>query len=233
MLAINETVAIIPARGGSKGLPGKNIVDICGRPLVVWSIRQALAANCIDSVWVSSDSNEILDVAACAGAEIIQRPHELSGDNATSESAWLHALDVIAKQGRTVGLVFGLQATSPIREPEDFDNAFKLFREKKLDSLFSSMKIEDHLIWSEGQDSDFLSETYDYRVRQRRQEMNQKYLENGSFYIFKPDNLRRLNNRLGGRIGTYAMEKYKSQQIDEVEDVKLCQVLMKGYGLDQ
>ena len=230
---MTETVAIIPARGGSKGIPGKNLVDICGRPLVEWSIRQANAAACIDSVWVSSDSDEILDVAARAGAETIRRPQGISGDEATSESAWLHALDAIAGQGRSVALAFGMQATSPVREPQDLDDAFKLFHQNKLDSLFSSMKIEDYLVWSAEADGEFQSDSYDYRVRQRRQEMGQKYLENGSFYIFRPDDLRRLNNRLSGRIGTFAMDKYKSHQIDEVDDIKLCQTIMKGYGLDQ
>ncbi|MDV7340802.1 acylneuraminate cytidylyltransferase family protein [Terasakiella sp. A23] len=230
---MSETVAIIPARGGSKGIPGKNIIEICGRPLIEWSIRQALQAQTIDSVWVSSDSEEILEVARKAGAETIVRPADISGDQATSESAWIHALDEIEKTGQSVDWAFGLQATSPVREPHDFDHAFAALKENGWDSLFSSVKIEDYLVWSETEDGGMESQSYDYRSRQRRQEMLQKYLENGSFYIFRPEDIRKYDNRLSGKIGTFAMEKYKSQQIDERGDMEICQSLMKGHGLDR
>src|SRR3990172_8734101 len=103
------TVVIILARGGSKGIPRKNIIDFCGKPLMAWTIEQCLAARGVDSVWVSSDSEEILDVGSAYGAYPIQRPEELSGDMATSESGWLHALEVIEKIVGTVDLVLAPQ----------------------------------------------------------------------------------------------------------------------------
>ncbi|NVK18611.1 MAG: acylneuraminate cytidylyltransferase family protein [Methylocystaceae bacterium] len=230
---MGKVVAVIPARGGSKGIPGKNLISVCGRPLLEWSIRQALAATCIESVWVSSDSDEILEVSKNAGAKTIKRPDDISHDTATSESAWIHALDVIEENEGEVTWAFGLQATSPIREAHDFDNAYDALMKNNWDSLFSSIKIEDYLVWSETSQGSLQSDSYDYRSRQRRQDMMQKYLENGSFYLFRPEDIRHFNNRLSGKIGTYAMEKYKGQQIDDLGDIEICQSLMRGHGLDK
>lgn len=230
---MGTTVAIIPARGGSKGIPKKNLVKLCGRPLLVWSILQAHGCSAIHSVWVSSDSEEILEVAQQAGARIIVRPPEIAGDEASSESAWLHALDVIESEGVDVGQVVGMQATSPIRESSDISKALAQFERDGLDSLLSCCEIEDFFMWSYGSDGRPEGVNHDYRNRRRRQLIEKRYLENGSFYIFKPSILRHYKNRLGGKIGLYVMEKYKIFQIDSPEDISLCEVIMRGYGLDK
>ena len=103
---VKRIVAVIPARGGSRGIPGKNLVDFCGKPLVAWSIEQARASRRIAETYVSSDSAEILAVAERYGAVPIERPAHLSGDAASSESAWRHALDLIESDGRTVDLMW-------------------------------------------------------------------------------------------------------------------------------
>lgn len=224
------TIAVIPARGGSSGIPKKNILNLCGKPLIGWSIEHARKARMIDSVWVSSDSSEILGIARRFGAEIIERPAELSNDNATSESAWLHALDVIEAQGIEVDLIVAMQATSPLREPLDLDNALAKFKQEDLDSLFSCCEVEDFFVWKLQQDGRPSGVNHDYKNRQRRQNLEKRYLENGSFYVFTPHVLRTLNNRLGGRIGIYVMEKYKMFQIDNPQDIVLCEIIMRGYG---
>jgi CMP-N,N'-diacetyllegionaminic acid synthase len=228
-----STVAIIPARGGSKGILRKNLISIAGCPLVVWSIRQALAARAIDSVWVSSEDKEILDVAARYGANTIPRPAELSSDEASSESAWLHALETIEHLGHFVDCVVGMQPTSPLRSPDDLDNGIKVFRDNQCDSVLSVVEIEDFFIWRHDNSSTPKPINYDLDFRQRRQSIERQYLENGSFYIFKPDLLRKKNNRLGGKIGMTVMSKHKMFQIDSPEDIPLCEVLMTGYGLDR
>lgn len=223
-------VAIIPARGGSKGIPRKNIIEFCGRPLLAWSVRQAKSVPAISSVWVTSDDQEILDCAVNEGASTILRPDEISGDAATSESAWVHAVTEISAQQR-IDLVVGMQATSPLREPLDIANAIDLFQKQKFDSLFSASNLQDHFIWKNDGCGGLRSVTYDYRNRQRRQVIEPSYLENGSFFIFSPSGLLTTNNRLHGRIGCYVMPFYKSFQIDSVEDLDLCKVIMAGYGL--
>lgn len=228
-----DTVAIIPARAGSKGIPGKNLVHLCGRPLIEWSIRQALAAEEIDSVWVSSDGEEILQVATRAGARPVRRPAELADDTASSESAWLHALDAMEAEGIAVGRIVGMQATSPVREPTDLDEALRQFERDRLDSMLSVTEIQDFFVWEDSGDGTFRSVNYDYRHRRRRQAIRAQYRENGSFYVFRPELLRKEGNRLGGRIGAFIMPAHKIFQIDEPEDVRLCEAVMRGYGLDR
>jgi N-acylneuraminate cytidylyltransferase len=230
---MSATVAIIPARGGSKGIPRKNLVDICGKPLIAWSILQARKASHINSVWVTSDDDEILAVAESFGARPIRRPAEISGDNASSESAWLHALDVIEEQGVAVGLVVAMQPTSPLRDSYDLDGALQTLQDKGYNSLLSVAEVEDFFTWRIGADGGAESVNYDYRNRKRRQQIPKRYLENGSFYVFRPQQLRCENNRLGGHIGLFVMGRYKMFQIDNPDDVELCAALMRGFGLDR
>lgn len=229
---MGDVIAIIPARGGSKGIPGKNLRLVCGKPLLAWSIMQARAAKSISSVWVSSDSSEILAVAEEYGAIAIRRPEGLSGDTASSESAWLHALEEVERSGVKVGFVVGMQATSPIRAGFDLDAAIGQVKRENLDSLLTVTEVEDFFNWRIGSDGPE-SVNYDYRSRKIRQLIEKRFLENGSFYIFRPEILRILNNRLGGKIGIHVMERHKMFQIDNPEDIVLCESIMRGYGLDK
>lgn len=226
-----NVAAVIPARGGSKGIRRKNLADFCGKPLVLWTIEQALAAARIDSVWVSSDDAAILDLAAAAGAGTIARPAEISDDSATSESCWVHALDTIEADGATIDILVAPQCTSPVREPADFDAAIELFERDGYDSLFSATPVPDFNIWRPDHEARLQSYTYDYRNRGRRQDKGAQYLENGSFWVLKPAVLRRHDNRLGGRIGVYPMAFWKSFQVDEPGDLRFCAALMREYLL--
>lgn len=230
---MGETVAIIPARAGSKGIPRKNLLSLCGKPLIAWSIEQAKNAKGVDSVWVSSDGDEILEVACRYGAGAIRRPASIADDTASSEAAWLHACDFLRDAGVKIDLVVGMQATSPIREASDITLAVEKVHKEKLDSLLTVVEIEDFFMWRCGDDGVPESVNYDYRNRKRRQAIEKRYLENGSFYVFSPEILRQYGNRLGGRIGMHVMERYKMFQIDSIPDAKLCEAIMVGYGLDR
>jgi len=227
---MQNIVAIIPARGGSKGIPKKNLLSFCGKPLVSWTINQALSVKSISSVWVTSDSKEILAVAKHFGANTISRPKSLSSDTSTTESAWKHALNVIEEKTGSVDVMIGLQPTSPIREPKDIEKAIKIFNKSKYDSLFSASEIGDFYIWQKKRQK-LISLNYDYENRGRRQDYTKQYVENGSFYIFKPQTLTKFNNRLGGKIGISLMDFWKSFEIDSFEDIDLCETLMKHYIL--
>jgi CMP-N,N'-diacetyllegionaminic acid synthase len=229
---MTNIVAIIPARGGSKGIPNKNTIDFCGKPLIVWTIQQCLSSKYISDVWVSSDSQEILNVSEKYGAKIIKRPGNISGDSASSESAWKHAIEMIQKDSN-IDLVFAPQVTSPLREVKDIDGAIEKMVDSNADSLLSTVEIEDFFIWKQGKEDAPESVNYDYKNRKPRQEIEKKYLENGSFYIFKPQLLKDSNNRLGGRVLLYKMDKYKMFQIDNDEDIELSTIIMKGFGLDK
>ena len=110
---------IIPARGGSKGIFKKNIINFCGKPLLAWTIEQCINSDKISNVWVSSDDDDILNIAKKFGAKTIKRPKSISGDKATSESAWEHAIDYLNDNGVSVDIVLGPQVTSPLREVLD------------------------------------------------------------------------------------------------------------------
>jgi N-acylneuraminate cytidylyltransferase len=225
-----RTLAVIAARGGSKGIPHKNLIDLCGKPLLAWTVEQAGAATGVDMVAVSSDDDAILLTAERHGAVPVKRPEQISDDTASSESAWHHALDALDATHGPFTRVVALQATSPIREPSDIEGALAEYEREGLDSLLSVCEIEDFFMWRKGEDGQPQSVNYDYITRRRRQEIQRRYLENGSFYVFKPHLLREGNNRLGGRIGLFVMERHKMFQIDRPEDVTLCSVIMRGYG---
>lgn len=228
-----KITAIILARGGSKGIPNKNILNFCGKPLITWTIKNCFNAG-INSVWVSSDSDEILNISKNSGAKVLKRPEEISTDNATSEEGWLHAINHIELlQNNKIDLVFAPQVTSPLREVKDITNAIKIINEKKLDSLFSSSTVEDLFFWGKDDEGILQSINYDWKNRKRRQDISEKYIENGSFYFFKPNILRLNNNRFGGKIGLVKMEFWKMFEIDSEEDFKMCSALMKEFLLQK
>lgn len=224
-----KTLAVIAARGGSKGIPHKNLLDLCGKPLIAWTVEQARAARGVDVVAVSSDSDNILAAAEAAGAIGVRRPEDISGDLASSESAWLHALNATDERMGRFERIVALQATSPIRESSDIEGALATFDRDHLDSLLSVCEVEDYFNWRIGA-SGPEPINYDYHNRRMRQQIEKRYLENGSFYVLIPSLLREQNNRLGGKIGFHLMERHKMFQIDRPEDVKLCAAIMRSYG---
>lgn len=219
-------VGIIPARAGSKGIINKNIIDFCGKPLIAWSIEQALSSKYVEEVYVSTDGEQIARVAENYGARIIWRPEESASDMAASEDAIIHAVDTIERI-KKIDIVLFLQATSPIRLPQDIDGAVETFLEKGMDSLFSMAVLEDYCIWKKTE-YELKSWTYDYTRRGRRQDREKLFLENGSIYLFKPEILKEYGNRLGGEIGMYEMPFDRSFEIDNVQDIELCTYFMKN-----
>lgn len=222
----NNIAAIILARGGSKGIKNKNIIKINGKPLIYWSIKACLNSKKINTVWLSSDNNQILNLAKKFGAQIIKRPKSISGDKTTSEKAWLHALKIIRKNYK-VQTVVGVQPTSPLRPKHSFDEALSLYFKKKLDSLFTSEKISDHFTWKKI--SNKFKANYNYKNRPMRQTIKNCFLENGSFYIFSANKFLKKKCRLFGKIGTFEMKKIYSFQIDEKEDIQLFKNLKKYF----
>ena len=222
-----KSVAIILARGGSKGIPNKNIVEFCGKPLLAWTIEHCLAGG-VDLVYVSSDADEILVTGEKYGARSIKRPEEISGDEATSESGWLHALEVIENINGKMDWILAPQVTSPLRTSTDIRRGLDKAASGKYDSLFSCSIAKDLFYWEERAGS-LESINYDWHNRKRRQDIPKKYIENGSFYLFRPEVLRRNNNRFGEKIGVIEMKFWKMFEIDSLEDQKMCSALMKEF----
>lgn len=221
-------LAIIPARGGSKGIPGKNIRLVAGRPLLAYTIEHALHTPQISRVVVSTDDSVIARVAMESGAEVVMRPPEISGDTASSESALLHTLDHLREsEGYEPDLVVFLQATSPLRAPDDIGRAIDTLIAERADSLFSACPVHG-FVWRRDRapGSEPRSFSYDYQVRPRRQDAPEDLIENGSIYIFRPGVLRESGNRLGGRIAVHLMDPVNSFQVDEPADLELIERLL-------
>ncbi len=212
--------AIIPARGGSKGIPGKNIVPVAGKPLIVWTIEAAKAAQCVGDVIVATDCRDIADVSLSAGARVFWRSAESATDNAPSETV---LTEVVSSEYRNAEAIVFLQATSPCRPWNAIDEAVQQFRSHAADSLFSARRIEGYT-WIRG----FTEVRPEYVTRGIRQSRTGERLEeNGSIYIFRPGLLLGTGNRLGGRITAYVMSPLDSWQVDEPEDLAIIEKLLE------
>jgi CMP-N,N'-diacetyllegionaminic acid synthase len=212
------TLAIIPARGGSKGVPGKNLREIAGKPLIAWSILRARQAGAIDTVLVSTDDARIAAVAREHGAEApFLRPAELATDEAPTEPVLAHALDWYAARGQTFDTLVLLQPTSPLRLPGTIDAAFRQFRDEGADSLLGVVESH-HFYWRRGAGAEAL---YDYRNRLRRQDIppaDRRYRETGSLYISTVEAFVRSGNRLSGSIALFVMDELEGWEIDSEID---------------
>lgn len=221
---VMTTIAIIPARGGSKGVPRKNIRLLAGTPLIAHSIEDAQQSSLVDQVYVSTDDPEIAAISAEYGAKIIHRPAELANDTASSESALIHALQALEDQNINPELLVFLQCTSPIRTGAEIDQAIAKLKKHQADSLVS-VSPSHRFLWEEV-NGVAKAINYDYRHRPRRQDMNPQYVENGSIYVFKPWVLKETKNRLGGKISLYVMSEMAAVEIDSEDDFQMIEFLM-------
>jgi len=228
-----QTVAIIPARSGSKGLENKNMYPILEKPLIQWSFEQMKETKELDNIFVTTDDSKVMDLARAFDINIIKRPKNLSSDTSTSESALIHALNEI-KNNYLISpdIIVFLQATSPLRKIDDIKNAIQFFIDKNADSLFSATVISDLTIWNNTKDN-WESLNFDYQNRKRRQDMPLNFIENGSIYIFKPEILINHGNRLGGKIVSYLMEFWQTWEIDTKDEVDLVEYYLKNKKINQ
>lgn len=221
-----KILCIIPARGGSKSIPLKNIYPLCQKPLIQYSILQAKACSLIDRVVVSTDDEKISAISKTAGAEVLFRPSGISGDLASSESAILHSLDTIKQiAGVDPDLVVFIQCTSPVRRDNDLEKAIELMEKENADSLLSVVRFHTFL-WKKDPKGEPVAIDYDYRNRPRRQDRGEEFIENGSFYIFKPHVFRVCQNRLGGKIALFEMDQFSLVDINEQNDIAFCESII-------
>lgn len=217
-------MAIIPARGGSKGIPRKNMRLLLGKPLISYSIQAALGCKLIDTTVVSSDDDEILSCAEQYGATPLRRPPELSSDEATTESAVQHVLSTFKQKKALPDLVVLLQATSPNRSSQDIEGAIQTLINNQSDSLLSVVPSHAFL-WKNGPQGAY-GINHDYHHRKRRQDMEPEFRENGSIYVTKRHIYEKHNNRLGGKISFYVMDESKGHDIDSLLDFQFLEHVM-------
>ena len=209
-----KTVAVILARGGSKGVPKKNIQMVGGLPLISHTINCAKWSE-IDEVWVSTDSTYVKTIAQNAGAKVLDRPSEISGDRSPSEHALLHFADNVEFDQ----LVF-IQPTSPLLSPSYVNEG--LNKMKNYDSVFSVCREHWLPKWS----MDIKPLNFNNEKRPRRQDRPDTYTENGAFYITTRDALLKSRTRVSGKIGVVEMSPYESFQIDTWEDLNFVEKMI-------
>lgn len=214
-----RTVAVIPARGGSKGVPKKNLKRIQGRSLVERAIDASGAAIGLTNVYVSTDDDEIAAVSLSAGASVIQRPAAISGDSASSESALLHSIQQIEAATGSIDIVVFAQCTSPFIDPVSISNAVKRVA-GGVDVVFSA--VESHVfLWSGGNDGSLIGLNHDHRYRLRRQDRPPEYAETGAFYVMRAAGFVSAQHRFFGRIEAELVNPADALEVDEPSDLEL------------
>lgn len=221
-------VAIIPARGGSKGIPRKNLVPLAGRPLVAHTIDQALACGRIHRTIVSTEDEEIGQVALEYGAEAIGRPDEFIHDNTVQEVDRLLAWTVQAleRQGDAIDVVVLLYPTAPLREVETIDRAVRIVTEEGYDSVLSLYEDTTYL-WRRTGDTVEPTNYVPAQRGPRQKEAWNQWAENKAVYVMTRDLLVNTGCRLGGRIGHVEMPRWRSIDVDTPGDLALVRALME------
>lgn len=222
-------LAVIPARGGSKGVPGKNIKELAGRPLIAYTIEAALASNIFSNVIVSTDSREIADVALRCGAEVpFLRPDEISGDEVSSDDVILHALTYCREHGVPCDTVCKLQPTSPLRNSSHLQEAYCLFQEKKADFLVSVCECEHSPLWTGKLEDDLRMDHFMTEEVRRacRQELPIYYRLNGAIYMGKTEQYMKNKSFFGNNSIAYIMKQEDSIDIDSQIDFKIAEIML-------
>lgn len=217
-------VAIIPARGGSKGVPRKNLRELGGEPLVGRAVRTLREVSAIDAVIVTTDDEEIADASRGYGALVVERPRQLAGDRASSESALEHALDELARFGSIPDVTVFVQATSPFITPSDVDRAIAAVRSDECDVAFSVAPTHLHL-WREGaQGPEGIN--HEAGARQRRQDRTPEFAETGAFYVMRTLGFLEHRHRFFGRLRMIEVDASDALEIDTTDDLRLAELTL-------
>lgn len=221
-------IAIIPARGGSKGLPGKNVRPLNGKPLIAYAIEEALKAKHIDRVIISTDDEEIAKVAVQYGAELpFMRPAELASDTAQAIDNYIYTIGRLEEEGKEqIDAFVVLQPTSPLRIAEDIDGAVELFLEKGADSVISYCPEAHPVTWHKYLDDEgrFVN-IFDDNI-QNRQANRTSYYPNGAVYVFRSSMIRD-RKYYTEKSYAYIMPRTRSVDIDFIEDFEYAEFLLK------
>lgn len=208
-------VAVIPARGGSKGVPGKNLAPVAGVPLVVRAIRACLAAARVTDVVVSTDDAGIAEAAELAGASVVRRPDELANDTASSEAALRHVLET-GYAGRLPEVLLLVQCTSPFITSAEVDDVVAAVLDGGADSAFTAAPFHG-FIWR--QDDSAIGVNHDHHSRPRRQDRPVEYLETGAAYAMRTPGFLAAGHRFFGTVRAVPTDPARVLEIDEPDDL--------------
>lgn len=232
-----EVYAFILARGGSKGLPGKNVKDLCGKPMIAWTIEAALAAPEVTKVFVSTDDEEIAKASREYGAVVLERPAEMAQDHSLAQPVFEYHLNELAKEGFMPDIVVDLRPTSPLRMTNRISEGINLLVKKgrEVDSVRAVMVANKHpyKMWKmdeEGLIKPFLSKDVtgmDEPYDSCREDLPVVHQNNGAMYAIWPKTILEKNTLTGDRVLGYVMEDWESVNIDNELDFMMAELLMK------
>ena len=221
---MSTVLAVIPARGGSKGVPGKNMAPVGDAPLITRAVRECRAAKLLTAVVVSTDDERIATAAHAAGAEVIERPAQISSDTATSESAVLHAMDVYQERhGVTVDVVLLVQCTSPFLTSEEVDGVAAAV----LDGADTALTVAPFhgFVWREDPGAGAHGVNHDKSHRPRRQDRPEDLLETGAAYAMRADGFRRARHRFFGRTALVRTDPARVLEVDDQHELARARAL--------
>jgi YrbI family 3-deoxy-D-manno-octulosonate 8-phosphate phosphatase len=228
-----ECLAIIPARGGSKGIPRKNIYPLGGKPLIAHSIEQVRRARLINRVVVSTDDTEIAEISRGYKAEVVLRPLNISGDSASSEAALLHTLGELQKvEDYKPDILAFIQCTSPLTLAEDIDGTIQTLLDEASDSALAVTPFH-YFLWKEQSSGNAIGINHDKQIRLLRQERESQFLETGAVYAMRVSGFIQAQHRFFGRTAIYVMPPERHLEIDEPVDFQVAEVLLRQQRNEQ
>ncbi len=224
-----KILAIIPARAGSKGIKNKNIVDLCDKPLIEYSIQAARESKFIDEIVVSTDGSEIAEVSRAIGARVpFLRPKELATDKAKTIDAIVFTIDELKRMGEIYDVLVLLQPTAPLRTSEDIDAAIEKFFDKGMRALVSVSLVDDHpMLIRTIENNDMLKPLLSVNSTCRRQDMPLFYRVNGAIYVNRIEELS-LETSFNDNTVPFVMKREHSIDIDDPTDLLVAEALLMG-----
>lgn len=224
---MKNIIAIIPARGGSKRVPRKNVRELVGKPLIAWTIEAAKKSKYIDKVIVSTDDDEIEEISKRFGAQVIRRPIEIAGDKSPTIDALIHVIKILEEKDYNPELIVLLQPTSPLRDYKDIDGSIELFNSNDSKSVVSGN--EENPFWNfkieDGKANPLFGWEY---FSMRSQDIPKVFSPNGAIYVTTTEELIKNKGFYNNNLSIYIMPKEKSADIDEEIDFKIATILMEN-----
>jgi CMP-N-acetylneuraminic acid synthetase len=229
-----EIIALIPARGGSKGFPRKNIAMLSGKPLISYSIQSAQKANLVSRVIVSTEDAEIAEVSRRYDSEVMDRPVELAQDDTPTMSVIIWVLNQLETEGYFADAIVLLQPTTPLRTSQDIDAAIQLYTESDCQSVVSICRMEHSPYWSFKVENGFMKPLLGKKyLSMRRQSLPKIYLPNGALFISSPKVLYRIKSFYTPRTVPYIMPSERSIDIDSEKDLWLAETILQNSSSTQ
>jgi N-acylneuraminate cytidylyltransferase len=224
---MSNVLAVVPARGGSKSVPRKNVKYVAGKSLVARAIETLIESERVDHTTVSTDDPEIGSISRRHGAGVIERPAELGGDKATSESVLLHGLQYLREtEGYSPDTLVFVQCTSPLLSASDVDGAVETFVEEDADVVFSATDFHGFL-WRPEQDGSVSGINHDPAERKRRQDRDAQYMETGGVYVMDRERFEEAEHRFFGRVIPYEVPQERAMEIDRPVDLMIAEELLR------